>query len=497
MRRITVLFISCMLVLGSTLGFAFEYQGLNYSVLSASDKTVSVSKGSGELTGEVIIPEMVSDGGVDYTVVEIAANGFTSCQGITALTMPSTIIKIGMDAFLNCPAMESVVLSENLEVLDKYAFNSCVKLKSMSFPASLKSIGKQAFANCLALEYFEVDEANSNYTANSGVLFSKDMTTLVAYPNSRGSSYEVPESVTEIGESAFFGCQDVTSIVLHDKVDSILEGAFYMCSSLEEMVLPAGLTTLADWTFAYCVSLASVELPDGITAIGNDCFAGCSKLTSVEIPDAVKQIGNQAFHSCSDLNKLVWGKNVEIVGSEAFSGCKVLETVEILSPVTEIGLEAFYGCASLKKLTLPAELESLGDAIVMDCVLLDTVVCHAMTPPACTDFSFYAIPADCKLYVPSGTRDSYAKAKGWSDFKTITEQGGSSVTEAYADGLHVWAENGMLVIEGLNEPAQIVVYGLNGCKIAELDAVAGRNVYSLPSGLYVIRCGQKAVKVYL
>lgn len=520
MRKFTTLF---FLLFAMTVGsqvFAFEYEGLSYTVISPENKTVSVSALSGDLSGNVVIPEKVIDGETEYTVTEVAQNGFRLCSKINSLVMPNTITKIGMDAFWGCSLLGEVTLSDKLESIGNFGFNSCTSLKTIDLPASLKTIGNQAFANCTSLENFTVDEANTNFTVDGGVLFSKDKTILVSYPNKKGSVYIVPSFVNTIGANAFFGCSNLTKAIVGKSVTSIEEGAFYMCGYLKEIVLTNSIKTLGDWTFAYCGALKSIVLPKDITSIGNDLFAGCSSLQEIVIPEMVQSIGNQAFHSCRSLAKIVipenvknigdqafksclslakveWNNQITTVGSEAFSGCEKLKVMEISSPVTEIGIGTFYGCSELKKLVLPAELESLSDAIILDCENLDTVVCYAVNPPTCSQWAFEGLPANCKLYVPAGTSDDYSKAYGWDKFINVFEMEGTSIEENISETVRVYAFDGKLAVDGLSQSAQVVVYGLDGRKVVEFTAKPGNNVFELNSGLYLVRCGGKVVKVIL
>lgn len=497
MKKFTSLFIVLSLLAINNSAFAFEYQGLNFSVISEDDRTVSVSKSGNGLEGEIVIPEIAIDGENEYTVTEIENYGFASCFNITSVIMPNTVTKVGMDGFFNCSALETVVLSEALVTIDKFAFNSCIKLKTIDLPATLETIGNQAFANCQALESICVDEANVSFSTDSGVLFSKDKTKLLVYPNKKGTEYEVPSFVTVIGENAFYGCKDVKSITVGSNVKSVLEGAFYMCSSLESMTLPNSVTTLEDWTFAYCSSLKSVVLPEDINTVGNDLFAGCGKLEEIIIPDAVESIGRQAFHSCSSLNNVVWGKGIASVGSEAFSGCKSLVLVEMSSPVTEVGQEAFYGCSEMKKLVLPAELESISDAIILDCAKLDTVVSHAVNPPVCSTFAFEGLPSECKLYVPFGCSADYQNASGWNKFSQIFEMEGSGIDLQYSGEPEIYSSGNMLVVDNISVAEHVSVYGMDGLMVAEFVVQSGNNTIRLEEGIYVVKCGDNTVKVVL
>ena len=91
MKKSTLLFVACALTLFCGRMFAFEYQGLNYSVLSEEKMTVSVSRGSADPVGALVIPEKVYDGDKEYTVTEVAALGFARCQQLTSVEMPNTV----------------------------------------------------------------------------------------------------------------------------------------------------------------------------------------------------------------------------------------------------------------------------------------------------------------------------------------------------------------------------------------------------------------------
>lgn len=496
MKKSTRLFVAGVLTLFCGRMFAFEYQGLNYSVLSEENMTVSVSRGSADPDGALVIPEKVYDGDKEYTVTEVAAQGFTRCQQLTSVEMPNTVTVLNNDCFETCTALTDVVLSNSLKTIGRFAFNGS-KIKSITLPVTLESIGNQAFCNCFELREFVMDGTGGHFSVEDGVLFNGDKTTLVLYPNMKGDTYVIPSFVTTIGENAFYSCRGLKSVTVGDNVESVLEGAFYNCAALEQIVLPNSVTVLEDWVFAYCYALKSAVLPDGITAIGNDLFAGCSLLESIDIPESVTSIGRQAFHSCASLKSVAWSKNIEIVGSEAFSGCKSLTEMVLSSPVTEIGLEAFYGCAGMKKLVLPAELEYLADAIILECVELDTVVCYATVPPSCAQWAFEGLLENCKLYVPEGTMEDYAKASGWNKFKYIYEIKSTGIESTQYDSFSIYAAGHTLVVDNLPASETVTVYNLNGCKVAEFMAVPGYNRMELGAGLYVVRCAGKSTKVVL
>ena len=111
----------------------------------------------------------------------------------------------------------------------------------------------------------------------------------------------IPDTVTSIGNYAFYDCTFLTSIEIPDSVTSIGEYAFYKCTSLTSIEIPDSVTSIGNYVFYKCTSLTSIEIPDTVTSIGDYAFYNCTSLTSVEIGDSVTSIGSYAFRKCTSL----------------------------------------------------------------------------------------------------------------------------------------------------------------------------------------------------
>ena len=139
------------------------------------------------------------------------------------------------------------------------AFYGCSSLASITFPNSVTSIGYEAFDNCDKLNQINVDTANTVYSSVNGVLFSKDKTELIRYPEGKAdTSYSIPDGVTNIGSGTFYNCSSLTSITILNSVTSIGDGAFEYCKSLTSVTIPNSVTSIDEYAFWACNSLKDV-----------------------------------------------------------------------------------------------------------------------------------------------------------------------------------------------------------------------------------------------
>ncbi len=171
---------------------------------------------------------------IPSSVTSIGYGVFYECIALTSITLPSTITSIGSVAFYECTALTSITLPSSLTSIGSYAFNFCSALTSITLPSSLTLIENTAFCYCYALTQFVVENGNTAFVADDGVLFTKDKKKIVAFPSAKAKSYTVPSNVTSIGDNAFLDCQDLTSITLPSSVTSIGSNAFVGCSGLKE-----------------------------------------------------------------------------------------------------------------------------------------------------------------------------------------------------------------------------------------------------------------------
>lgn len=176
------------------------------------------------------------------------------------------------------------------------------------------------------------------------------------------TSVTLPESLTSIGEQAFWGCENLSTINIPSGVKRIGEYAFTGCKNLQSINIPSGVPAIEQWTFQGCESLWNINIPSSVTSIGDDAFSNCKSLQSIDIPSGVTEMGASVFSGCENLQSTVIPSGITEIKNSTFDGCKNLSSVNIPSGVVSIGAYAFDGCEKLESISLPENLISLGNA---------------------------------------------------------------------------------------------------------------------------------------
>ncbi len=330
----------------------------------------------------------------DYQVRTVNANevalvgvreGFQHENGVFAIPESidgKRVVEIGLQTFWNCKK----------------------SLKLIKIPSSVRVIDPEAFHNGPNVEAILVDEANPNYASRDGVLFNKDMTTLVRVPiGIETEEYVVPDGVERVEETAFYHCHNLRRVVISSRVQRIPPKTFKDAHFLREIevdaqnpafasqdgvlfnkdkttliqfpiskegdeyVVPEGVEEIAEEAFRYAGFIKRVKLPTTFRTLDAKAFEGTLEFDAIEVAD-----GNPAFVSkdgvlfdataktlvCYPPNKedeeYDVPEGVETIGDFAFLNADNLERLTLPQSVKKIGKNVFEGCFDLEKVEIPA-----------------------------------------------------------------------------------------------------------------------------------------------
>ena len=237
-------------------------------------------------------------------------------------------------------------------------------------------------------------------------------------------SVTIPNSVTEIGNSAFSNCEKLTSIDIPNSVTSLGAYAFNQCYALSSVRLSNSIRSLENSTFKGCESLTSIVIPASVTSIGDNAFNGCRHLSSVDIPNSVTEIRYYAFNYCRDLSSVHLPSSLKTIYPGAFMYCRSLTSIDIPNSVTSIGESVFERCESMTSVTLGSSLKSIGKLAFAYCDALTDVDSRIKVPfDLGSDVFPTAVKMKATLHVPVGTKATYKATKGWSEFLNVEDGG--------------------------------------------------------------------------
>ena len=262
------------------------------------------------------------------SITRIGERAFAECSSLTTVTIGNnaateakTYIHYGV--FERCTRLTSLNIGRVVKTIDWNAFDRCTSLTSVTIPDSVTYIGPSIFRECTSLTEIVVDNANPNYSSLDGVLFNKDRTMLIQYPGGKSGSFKIPNTMTGIYQYALDSCVNLTGFdvedanqaysaedgVLFNKEKSTLvrypqgkEGAY---------TLPNGVNRIGENSFLYCDKLTLITIPDGVNTIEQNAFFSCDGLTSVTLPISIAEIGESAFGDYGNLTDVYYAGNKE------------------------------------------------------------------------------------------------------------------------------------------------------------------------------------------
>jgi hypothetical protein len=386
---------------GEAVSFQWKKNGKNVGTSSTANpnKYTPASRGSYTVTVSASGYNLKTSAAVTVTGIDYNADSINDFQNwlndqpankidepyIIALNIANSDI---IDLYLTLISAPDkyVILDLSVSTLNSipnYAFyndydtdsgGSCVTLTGIILPNSVENIGESAFLSCTNL-----------------------------------ASINIPDNVEIIGESAFLSCTSLVGINIPNSVITIGESAFSSCTSLTSITIPSSVINIGALAFSGCTSLTSINvaaanseyssvngvlynntrtgliqypagktgntfaIPNSVENIEDQAFSGCASLTSVTIPDGVIRIGDNAFSRCTNLTGVIIPDSVENIEDYAFYYCAGLTSLTIGSSVENIGYYAFQYCTSIASVTIPDSVTNIGNCAFRNCTSLTSV----------------------------------------------------------------------------------------------------------------------------
>ncbi len=349
------------------------------------------------------------------TCIEIGLTEGMKCLNCDTMVLPQTLLQV-----VDCVESDWIIDKEATHTEDGIKHTECVMCGRLFEETIILAGQKELEFTLLDDETYQISgigNCKDTFVVIPSKHYDISVTSIGNWAFAHGCAFltdiSIPDSVTNIGNYAFFGCNSLESVIMSNTVKNIGNSAFRNCTSLTSITIPNSVTSIGNIAFADCDSLSDVyylgtpeewlsisfvdsranptnnganlycnnilvtqiNVPNSITNIDDHAFIGCVSLASITIPNSVTSIGEESFCDCTSLASITFRENscLRSIGWAAFWNCTSLKSIVIPSCVTSIGGVAFGNCTSLKSIVIPSCVMSIGDGAFVNCSSLTSI----------------------------------------------------------------------------------------------------------------------------
>ena len=461
----------------------------NGKELEVTFRGISYNDYSNEYQGNVAIPEEVTYMNRTRKVTSIGGSAFRNCSGLTSVTIPNSVTSIGDWAFANCSSLTSVTIGSGVTSIGDWAFASCSGLTSVTIPNSVTSIGDNAFSGCSDLKKVIVkdiaawcgikfDDYDSNPFYDSNPLFAAKH--LYSDEDTEITNLIIPNSVTSIGNYAFYNCSGLTSVTIPNSVTSIGESAFYNCSGLTSVTIGSGVTSMGYNAFA------GVDIPTIISLIENP-FTITGKTS-----------GSSTFTQNTFNNATLYVPKGTIEKYKATDGWKDFLFIEEGTgggdtPTTQ----------KCEKPTISYENGKLTFSSATDGAVCQYSITDTDIKAGSGNEVQLGVTYNINVYA---TKTGYEQSETatatlcWIDVEPKTEGIINEISNISANAVLIQSESGNVKVQGVDDGTSISVYSINGTQVGSATSqsgVASINTNLQPGSIAIVKIGPKSLKVVM
>ena len=396
--------------------------------------TISLSEGLTSIGGWAFGEcESITSITIPNSVTNIGDKAFWGCRKLDSITVPNSVTHIGERAFYSCVRLTSITLPDNLTSIEKYLLGYCSSLVSVVIPENVTTIGEMALAYCSSLSAITIPETvnyvewGAFYGSNDidsviveattppaigerGLIFSSSPTCYI--PCGTLAAYQSSSWAEQVGS---FVEQCDEPVVDANKCGDNLYWAYtdgtLTITGTGDMYNYDYMDNLAPWN-SVSNNIKNIVLPEGLTSIGEWAFYLCASVTSISIPEGVSSIGVRAFCNCSSLTSISIPNSVTSIGERAFYNCYNLASATLSTNLSKIDKYLFGQCRTLTAITIPNNVTAIENGAFSGCSSLDSISIEATNPPVLSGSSTFSSSPTC--YIPCGTLAVY-QSSSWAE----------------------------------------------------------------------------------